>query len=175
MSTKDSDAPDSYCGDPQGTIYDCTGGRWVSGPIYSCNPPPPPLEECPTEQPIAGSGCYVNPMLACTYVTSYCCGVPNGKTSFSCQNYAWQSSGGSVSGCAIPSPSCPPIAPKDGEPCCFVGPESGCSYGCGLEGAAYATCDGSHWRVLHAISNPPPPPQDAGPPFDIDAAGYAAK
>jgi hypothetical protein len=163
------------CFSGDGSIYHCQGGvwKWTSG---GCNPPPPWQEVCPNDKPAEGAGCYVNPVLKCSYVASYCCGSPNGTVDFYCQEYAWHSTGGSIGTCNPPAPTCPSAVPTEGQPCCFMGPAEGCNYGCGYYlGATYrATCDGSQWHVAVGSScNPPPPCWDGGCVVPIEDAGAA--
>jgi hypothetical protein len=160
-----------YCYDPSGITLACTHGVWVRTSFSTCNPPPPQEEVCPMQQPVEGAGCFVDPNLSCSYVTSYCCGQPSSSIAYACQGYAWQSTGGGTAGsCNPPAPYCPPIRPHDGDPCCFVGPPAGCFYlgGNGIDNQnASADCDGTRWRVLTGFQ---PWPIDAGLEVE-DASG----
>src|SRR5262249_52420888 len=136
---------------------------------------PPFEEQCPMQQPNEGDSCYVDPALRCSFVTGYCCGTPNGFIDFSCQGFAWHSTGGSAAGsCVPPPPDCPPSPPQEGPACCFVWLNE-CYYpGCTFGGDHYAKCDGTAWHVSIAPCNPPGPWVDAGPPPIVDASPVEA-
>jgi hypothetical protein len=82
------------------------------------NPPPPPTKTCPTEQPVLGSACRVDPSAYCEYgsctsstrpIVMKCTPDPSTFNETS----TWQESGGST---CNPPPVCPEVA-YEGAPC----------------------------------------------------------
>jgi hypothetical protein len=155
------------CRLPAGTecgYHDCGGvpamtatcgadSRWDIMHV-SCNPPPPP-EACPTDKPLAGDFCNVDPAATCGY--DDCDGAPS--TTAVCTNYQWEIT--SLS-CNPPPPpeDCPQAKPVAGD-ACNLDPTEACEYGdCMGTPTITAMCKPDKtWQVLEMSCNPPPPPQ----------------
>jgi hypothetical protein len=181
-ATTGQTCPYPFCGSAT-VLVACVAGRWSTQTFPPCNPPPP-AQPCPAVEPTAGSFCggFLPP--TCSYPV-LCCGVPRGQHAYECTlGNVWRATkpdGGEADsgGCYEPPPSCPSIAPYDGEPCCFNAPMAGaCFYGCSVNpdgGSLFsptAFCDGKQWRVSYAScplyegTNNPPGDSSWRGPFD---------
>lgn len=122
---------------------------WGTG---GCNPPPPPVDQCPTTEPTAGEWCNVNPTLTCGYA-ALCCGAM-----YQCLGNQWVDVGPE---CNPPAPMCPTTAPTPGSPCtvdpCAPQPPA-CVYDqCAATGTQLsATCSAGSWQVGASPCSPPP-------------------
>ncbi|MBX3222146.1 MAG: hypothetical protein KF795_16635 [Labilithrix sp.] len=140
------------CGGDSTMLATCVaGGSWEIVTM-SCNPPPP-LDACPAEEPVAGEPCYVDPAATCGYKD--CLGTPS--VTAKCKDYAWQVVEMS---CNPPPPpvACPEKAPVEGTPCNMKSTET-CEYGdCYGVATTTAICnDQKTWNVAEVSCNPPPP------------------
>ncbi len=136
------------CGSEVSTNAVCApDGRWdvtYSGPSVSCNPPPPPVDFCPTSEPTAGQWCNVVEKKFCSYPAPCC------AREYHCVDETWVEV---TLECNPPPVECSPTAPKTGDSCQACGQTfSPCEYNeCATGGSiTYAECFGGTWTAKKA-------------------------
>jgi hypothetical protein len=184
--------PHGECnGVPQNEVVLCSNGQWITE-IASCNPPPPwdagpdviiypdasddityppdasddaPVDvgqpdgnrgDCPATAPTPNAACSIPSSDVCQY------GSACSPLTFECINGAWTELHGNP-----PPPFCPSTPPSGACTCMPQGFQ--CNYPLGTCNGVpqyeVATCSNGYW-VESIPSCNPPPPIDAGPPFD---------
>jgi hypothetical protein len=122
-------------------------GRWdvtVAQSTWSCNPPPPPMDLCPTSEPTPGQWCNVIESKICTYPAT-CCESP-----YQCVDETWVAI---PVECNPPAVACPAVAPKTGEACEPCGETfTPCKYDACATGGniSYSECSAGTWTTKQA-------------------------
>lgn len=130
------------CGQTATTEATCKPEGWsVFGSASSCNPPPPPLADCPSVEPTLGQYCNVVAGKTCAF-PGLCC-----SAEYTCQAQSWVDVSPS---CNPPAALCPGSPPASGAACdACAGSFAPCIYdACGDGGVTTsASCENGAWNV----------------------------
>lgn len=135
------------CGFKEGQEATCgDDGTWsVFWSGTSCDPPPPPIDECPTTEPTVGQWCNVVSTKYCDYPTTCC------SATYQCVNEIWVDMSPT---CNPPQLLCPETPPNQGDPCdaCAFQVDN-CNYDqCLSTGVILsAKCTNGSWQVAKAL------------------------